>query len=140
MESSAQRLVRLQLLAKTMSGEAACEILSALSTELSIQSNQLLAGIQDRASVNSVAMRMISIMYPLALDIGCFSHTLNNVGEQFKTPVIDKFMKNWQGMFSHSHKACLMWCEQTGRPFKIYSPTRRWECEMYYNPRMLIEG
>lgn len=40
-----QRLVKLQLLAKTLSGEeVAREILTVLSTELSIPSNQLLAG------------------------------------------------------------------------------------------------
>lgn len=95
-----------------------------ISTELGIPSNQLLAGIRNRASVNNVAMQMISVLYPLVLDIGCFSRTLDNVSDQFKIPVLDKFMKHWQEMFSRSHKARLLWRERTGRALKTYSPTR----------------
>jgi len=123
----------LQLLAKPINGEEVVrDILSVLSTELGIQSSDLLAGIRDRASVNNVAMHLISVMYPTVLDVGCFSYTLNNVGEQFRTLVLDKFMKHWQEMFSRSHKARLQWLKQTGRALKTYSPTRwwsRWECE-----------
>ena len=69
-----QTLVKLQLLAKPMNGvEVAREVLSVLSIELGIQSSDLLAGIRDRASVNNVAMRLISVMYPTVLDVGCFS-------------------------------------------------------------------
>ena len=92
----------------------------------------LQCGIRDRSSVNNVAMHTNSIMYPLVLDIGCFSHTLNNVGEQFQTPALDKFMKHWQAMFSHSHKARLLWHEQTRTSLRTYSATHwwsRWECE-----------
>jgi len=81
-----QRLVKLQLLAKPMNREeVAREVLSVHSTELGIQSSDLLAGIRDRASVNNVAIRLISVVYPTVSDVGCFSHTLNNVGEQFRT-------------------------------------------------------
>ena len=70
-----QTLVKLQLLAKPMNREeVAREVLSVLSIELGIQSSDLLVGIRDRASVNNVAMRLISVMYPTVLDVGCFSH------------------------------------------------------------------
>ena len=70
-----QTLVKLQLLAKHMNGEeVAREVLSVLSIELGIQSSDLLAGIRDRAAVNNVAMRLISVMCPTVLDVGCFSH------------------------------------------------------------------
>ena len=80
-----QKLVRLSMLAKSLSGEeVAREILSVLSTELGISGSSLLAMMRDRASIKSVAMRTIRIMYPTLMDIGCFSHTLNNAGEKFQ--------------------------------------------------------
>lgn len=128
-----QKLVRLSMLAKSLSGEeVAREVLSALSTELGISSHNLLAFMRDRASVNCVAINTLSIMYPMALDIGCFSHTLCHAGEKFKVPTLDKFMKHWEQMFKHSHKSQLQWREQTGRAIVTYSPTRwwsKWECE-----------
>ena len=52
-----QRLVCLQLLAKSMSGEEiAQELINTLSTEYSINSNLLLAAMHDRASCNGAAM------------------------------------------------------------------------------------
>ena len=107
------------------------ELLTALSTELGIGGNQLLAAIHDRASVNGAAMRTVSIMYPAVLDIGCFSHTLDLVGTKFELPTLEKFMKHWETIFTHSCKSKLLWREQTGMAIKTYSPTRwwsRWEC------------
>ena len=128
-----QKLVRLSMLAKSLCGEeVAREVLTVLSTELGIPSSHLLAIMRDRASVNNVAVRTIAIMYPSAMDIGCFSHTLNNVGEKFQVPTLDKFMKHWEEIFKHSHKCRLLWHEQTDRPIATYSPTRwwsKWECE-----------
>ena len=70
-----QKLVRLSMLAKFLRGEeVAQEVLSALSTELGIPSQKLLAFMRDCASVNSVAVTTLSGMYPSAMDIGCFSH------------------------------------------------------------------
>ena len=108
-----QKLVRLSML-------------SVLSTELSISGSQLLAVMRDRASVKTII-----IMYPTVMDIGCFSHTLNNVGERFQVPTLDKFMKYWEQMFKLSPKSRLLWREQTGMSIKTYSPTRwwsKWEC------------
>ncbi len=52
-----QRLVRVQLLTKSMTGEeVARELLSVLSTEYGIASSNLLAAMRDRASVNTVAV------------------------------------------------------------------------------------
>lgn len=128
-----QKLVCLSMLAKSLCGEeAAREILTILSTDLGISSSQLIATIRDCASVNNMAVRTLTIMYPLAIDIGCFSHTLSHVGEKFKVPNLDKFMKYWKLIFKHSYKCRLLWREQTGRSVATYSPRRwwsRWECE-----------
>ncbi len=57
---------------------------------------------RDRVSVNGKAMRTNGIMYPGVMDTGCFSHTLDLVGANFKTPTLAKFMKHWVKLFQHS--------------------------------------
>lgn len=128
-----QKLVRMSMLAKSLSGEeVAREVLTVLSTELGISGDNLVAVMRDRASVNNVAVSNLLIMYPWIIDIGCFSHTINNAGDKFEVPTLNKFMKHWEQMFKHSYKSRLLWREKTGRSIVTYSPTRwwsKWECE-----------
>lgn len=122
-----QRVSRLMLLAKSMTGEEiACQLITSISTELGIGSERVVAMMHDRASVNGVAMRTISVLYNNFLDVGCLSHTLDLVGKNMKTPVLDKFFKSWVQLFSHSPKTRLIWRTQTGLPVPSYSPTRWW--------------
>ena len=77
-----QRVVRLMLLAKSLKGvEVARQLIMCPSNELGIASDQLLAAMRDRAAVNGLAIRTLSIVYPSLLDVGCFSHTLDHVGD-----------------------------------------------------------
>ena len=118
-----QRVVRLMLLAKSLTGEElARQLIVCLSTELGISSDMLLASMRDRASVNSAAMRTLSIVFPKVFDIGCFSHTLDHVGEHLKTPILDEFMKVWIGMFSRSPKTKLAWKTKTGLHLHLIQP------------------
>ena len=97
-----QKVARLMLLAKSMTGEEVARQIMVLSTELGIASHLLVAAMRDRASVNSVAMRTVSIVYNQVMDIGCFSHTLDHVGEHMQTPILDDFVKSWIGLFSQN--------------------------------------
>jgi hypothetical protein len=139
--SPQQRLVRMQLLAKSMCGdEIARELISIPSTELGIPGAKLLASMRDRASTNNVAMRTMKVVYPHLLDIGCYSHTIDHVGEKFVTPNLDEFGKEWVGIFSHSHKARLLWRERTGRSMATYSETRWWSRWEVLKQAMLYFG
>ncbi len=121
------RLVGLHMLAKSMSGEeSARELISTLSVQYSIPSNGLLAAMKDHASVNGVAMRTLQIVYPMAVDVGSFSHTLNLVGEQFKVPLLSEFVNSWVSLFAHSPKARLCRKQRTGIAVRSYCPTRWW--------------
>ena len=98
-----QRLIRLLLVTKPMNGEElAHQLLSSLFVDFSIPPSSLLAAARDRASVNNVAIRHLKILYPNLVDIGCFSHTLDHVGEKMATPNLEKFMKLWVSLFAHS--------------------------------------
>jgi hypothetical protein len=117
----------LKLLAKSMSGEeVAQQIVSVISQELGIPSSSVIAASRDRASVNDVAMRTVKVIYSSVLDIGCFSHTLDHVGERLRTPQLDTFFKAWVSLFAHSSKARLLWRTQTGLSPPSYSTTRWW--------------
>ena len=71
-----QRLIRVQILAKILSREEiAHEVINSLSMEYGVMSEQILAVMHDCASTSMVAMHTLKVLYPLALDVGCF-HTL----------------------------------------------------------------
>ena len=97
------------------------------ATESSQGSSDLIVGaMHDRASVNLVAMRIAKVIYQYILDIGCFSHTLDRVGENMKPPILDEFSKAWIGMFTRSPKTRERWRSLTGLPPPSYSVTRWW--------------
>ena len=122
-----QRLVRLQILAKSANGEQlARELISILSITYSIAPDLLLAAMRDRAAVNTAALRTVKVVYPNIIDIGCFSHTLDHVGDRFCTPNLSEVVTAWISLFAHSPKTRLMWREQTGRPMASFSATRWW--------------
>ena len=106
---------RLKLLAKTMTGEEiAQQIIVTLTTEFGISSNLIVAAMRDRASVNDVAMRTIKVVYNELLDVGCFSHTLNHMGERMNIPILHYFCNAWIALFSRSPRSHLLWRTQTG--------------------------
>ena len=115
-----ERLVRLEFLQKSLTGEEiAREIINVLSVKMGVAPHLLLATMRDRASVNNLAMRTINVIYPNMLDIGCFSHALDHVGENFKTPTLDDFCSSW--IMSKA-----LWKEQTDKSIITYSKTRWW--------------
>lgn len=79
--------------------------LSVLQIDYNISNNSLIGAMHDRASVNSVAMQTVKILYPCVLDIGCFSHTLDIVGDKFRIPHLVDFFSAWITMFAYSPKA-----------------------------------
>ena len=127
-----QRLIRLKLLQKSMKGEEIAQVvMDTLSREYGILHDRVLSCMRDRAAVNNVAVKFIQVLYTRMLDIGCFSHTLNLVGDKICIPTLSDFILSWLSLFSHSTKAKLLWKEKTGRPIRSYCPTRwwsKWEC------------
>ena len=122
-----QWLVRLQMLVKSVTGEElARELISVLSVNYGISTQLLLAAMKDRAAVNETAIRTLKVVYPNLLSIGCFSHTIDRVGEHFNVPNLSEFITSWISLFSHSPKTRFLWLEQTGKSMATYSPTRWW--------------
>ena len=111
-----QRLIALKMLQRSLTGEEiAREVISTLSIEYHIAPTALIACMRDRAATNNVAVRTLKVLYPKCVDIGCFSHTLDHVGEKFQTPVLEEFISAWISLFAHSPKNKALWHEQTGK-------------------------
>ena len=89
-----QRLVRLQLLAKSLKGEElARELISVLARQYNVQNDNLLAAMRDGVSVNAAAMRTVKIIFPKVIDVRCFSHTIDRVGVHFNISTVRRFLQ-----------------------------------------------
>uniref|UniRef100_A0A1X7V442 DUF4371 domain-containing protein n=1 Tax=Amphimedon queenslandica TaxID=400682 RepID=A0A1X7V442_AMPQE len=95
-----QRLVRVEMLTKSMSGdELARELIEILSVSFSIRSQLNMASMRDGA---------------------------NLAGEKFHLPYLVEFSTLWISLFSQSPKTKALWKEQTGRAMPSLSKTRWW--------------
>ena len=122
-----QRLVRLQVLAKSLKAEELAQcLIQTLAVEYAIQPGALLAAMKDGAFVNQAALQQVRFFFPQLLDVSCFSHTIDNVGKHFEFRVLDTFAQYWVSLFSLSAAARLAWKARTGTAMRTYSPTRWW--------------
>lgn len=63
----------MQLLANSLNGEEIARVLThVLSADYGIGSCSPLAAMRDEASSNNAAMRIVAVLYPKLLDVGCF--------------------------------------------------------------------
>ena len=68
------------MLSKSLAGEEIVrELINVLSVPYSIRSNHTLANMRDQASINNVAICTMKIVYPLLVDVGCLSHTIDHM-------------------------------------------------------------
>ena len=73
--------------------EIAHEFVSVLQVQYDVDPRSLVAAMHDWASVNNLAMRYVhACNVHCLLDVGCFSHTLNNAGTKFNTPILNEFL------------------------------------------------
>jgi len=118
----------------TTGEEIASQLISTLSVTYGIESSFILAAMRDGASVNGVAMDVEKIVYPKIMDARCFSHTLDLVGDKFRTPPLASFCSYLISFFAHSLKSKMLWKNQTSKSVASYSKTRwwsKWEKSMY---------
>ena len=118
-----QRLVRLDVVAKSVNAEELARVLQACLIDFTIHGHRVLGCTRDGVAVNGAALEKLQIFCPKMVQITCVSHTLDNVGERFDTPTVDEFGQLWTSLFAHSSKAKLLWQQLTGTTMKSYSAT-----------------
>ena len=95
-----QRLVRIDIVAKSVTAEQLAQVLiECLFTDLQLRGHQILATMRDGAAVNGAALRIMQPFMPATIYAVCLSHTLDNVGNHFYTPVLDEFAQHWIRVF-----------------------------------------
>ena len=136
-----QRLVRIEVCSKSVNANQLAQVLNqCLSVEYGVRGNSLLAAMRDGASVNQAALNIVSFIFPNMVNVVCFSHTLDNVGNHFEIPTLKEFGSLWIRMFCNSCKAKLLWKDLTSRAPKLYSETRRWSGWEVYQQLMVQFG
>ena len=136
-----QWLVRINVCSKSVNANQLAQVLNqCLSVEYGVRGNSLLAAMQDGASVNQAALNIVSFISPNMVNVVCFSHTLDNVGNHFEIPTLKEFGSLWIRMFRNSCKAKLLWKDLTGRAPKSYSETRWWSRWEVYQQLMVQFG
>lgn len=134
-------LVRIDIVAKSVTAEQLAQVLmECLFTDLQLRGHQILATMRDGAAVNGAAMRIMQPFMPATIDVVCLSHTLDNGGNHFYTPVLDEFAQRWIRVFSCSCKAKLKWKEQMGHAIRTFSQTRWWSRWEVYEQMLLLFG
>ena len=53
-------------------------------------------------------MNVVKIVYPKIRDVRCFSHTINLVGDKFKTPLLVSFCSYWISLLVHNPKSKML--------------------------------
>ena len=98
-----QRLVRLQLIVKSLKGDdLACEIITVLAQQYNVQNSSLCAAMRDGASVNGAAMRTVKVVFPKVVDVRCFSHAIDGIDSHLNIPTLRRFLQLWNALFGHS--------------------------------------
>lgn len=121
------RLVRFQLVQSSLSGDELSRIvIEVFHRKLNVFQGNLLAAMRDRASVNTKAVAMVSVLYPDMLDVGCISHFLDREGVKSNTPVLSTLMSSWNLIFTTSVKGRRVWNQITGRVMPRYNSIRWW--------------
>lgn len=102
------RVIDVHHLARSLnSNDMGALLIHTLLSKYGLQPKQVKAFSHDRAAVNLSAMRYLSSVFPCALSIGCFSHTLDNAGGQLwdHLPLASAFVSKWIQLISRSNLA-----------------------------------
>ena len=136
-----QRLLRIDVCSKSVNANELAQVLNqCLSVAYEVRANSFLAAMRDSASVKQAALDRITFIFPKMLNVVCFSHTLDNVGNHLVIPTLVEFGSLWIRMFRHSFKAKLLRKDLTGQTPRSYSETRWWSKWEVYHQLMVQFG
>ena len=73
------------------------------------------------------------------MDVRCFSHTLDIIGDKFKTALLATFSSYWISFFSHSPRTKI-WKDHTSKAMASYSKMCWWSKWEIFHQLMLQFG
>ena len=116
-----QRLLSLSMLSKSMDFVAI---------------NSKLMKVLDGCAVNIKALDSLLIHFQTAVGVQCFSHLLNNCGNELASREIDRFSGHLHVILAHSHYAKGLWRRET----KVAPPrpvSHRWSSRQLRNKTLV---
>jgi len=120
------RLIAVRLYESSFNGaQLACVLNGLLGAELGIAPGNIIATVRDRAAYGKISMRTLTPLWQNALDMECFAHTFNHVGENMHHTTLTNFTRSLSHLWSKSHRARVMWRDMVG----VYPPSsadNRW--------------
>ena len=122
-----QRLIRLVTYSSSLDGsELTRAINDAVVIDSKIRYSDVYGFIRDSAATNGAAVTILEGLFKWAVDINCFSHTLDNVGHHVSTPEADNFLSVLISLHSLSTAARSLWRSTIGKSPRSVSSTRWW--------------
>lgn len=122
-----QRVIALRFLKySTNANDLSRVVVNSISTRLRVPNNRVVAFGHDRAAVNGCAYRQISFLYPIAEDLGCWSHTIDNAGDAMKIPAVKAFLTPWRLLIGQSQRSRMIFKSLVGKYPVSTSETRWW--------------
>lgn len=114
-----QLCVRISMLAKAYTAEELAYELNQVLRDLEVDPTHLIGVMRDRASTNTLAVKMLRPFYRHFVDMPCCSHFLDLFGGKLLVSEANSFISNVINVFNRSDKARLMLRDQTEPPLVL---------------------
>ena len=132
-----QRLLSLSMLSKSMDFVAInSKLMKVLVDEFGLKRDRCRAFMLDGCAVNIKALDSLLIHFQTAVGVQCFSHLLNNCGNELASREIDRFSGHLHVILAHSHYAKGLW----RREAKVAPPkpvSHRWSSRQLRNKTLV---
>ena len=125
------------MLSKSMNSTAINgEIIKVVVEEFGLKRDRCRAFMLDGCAANMKALDSLLINFHNAVGVRCFSHLLNNCGNELASQEIDKFAGHLHVLLAHSHNAKDLWRKET----KVTPPkpvSHRWSSRHLRNETLV---
>ena len=113
-EQTTQRLLSLSMLSKSMDFVAINgEIMKVVVDEFGLKRDRCRAFMLDGCAANMKALVCLLINFRNSVGVRCFSHLLNNCGNELASQETDRFAGHLHVLLAHSHNAKDLWPRET---------------------------
>lgn len=133
-----QRVLNLSMLSKSMDFKAIHgEVMKITVDEYKIDRSKCVGFMLDGCGANMKALDTLLLNFPNAVGVRCFSHLLNNCGNELSSEETDKFAGHLHVLLAHSHNARDLWLQET----KVSPPkpvSHRWSSRYVRNNALVL--
>lgn len=131
-----QKILRFSLFNRPLTGEEWATIVFDAFEEIGIRRRAVRFGMTDRAGVNGVMARRLTVSLPMFIHAPCIPHALDKIPKLFSLSLLKDFMKLWNKVFSKSHAARSVFYSVAKEMWKAKHAVR-WSSRFYQHEQVL---